>query len=108
MQELPALAIHGRTPERHPVGEADWTKIAEVKNNPQIKIPIIGNGDVTSGEKAKRFLDQSGVDALMIGQGAMANHGFSRDKTLLKHREILPSPTIEEVVVNVREQLQQS
>ena len=104
---IAALAIHGRTREQMSVGEADWTKIAEVKNNPQIKIPIIGNGDVTSGEKAKRFLNQSGVDALMIGRGAIGRPWiFKEIKHYLSTREILPSPTIEEVVVNVREQLQ--
>ncbi|NLB93765.1 MAG: tRNA dihydrouridine synthase DusB [Bacteroidales bacterium] len=104
---IAALAIHGRTREQMSVGEADWTKIAEVKNNPQIKIPIIGNGDVTSGEKAKRFLNQSGVDALMIGRGAIGRPWiFKEIKHYLSTGEILPSPTIEEVVVNVREQLQ--
>lgn len=66
-----ALAIHGRTRAQMYTGEADWTLIGEVKNNPRIKIPIIGNGDVTTPERTKECFDKFGVDAVMIGRGTI-------------------------------------
>lgn len=66
-----ALAIHGRTRAQMYTGNADWTLIGEVKNNPRITIPIIGNGDVTTPERAKECFDQYGVDAIMIGRGSI-------------------------------------
>lgn len=66
-----ALAIHGRTRTQMYTGEADWTLIGEVKNNPRIKIPIIGNGDVTTPERTKECFDKYGVDAVMIGRGTI-------------------------------------
>lgn len=66
-----ALTIHGRTRSQMYTGEADWTLIGEVKNNPRIKIPIIGNGDVTTPERAKECFDKYGVDAIMIGRGSI-------------------------------------
>lgn len=66
-----ALAIHGRTRAQMYTGEADWTLIGEVKNNPRMHIPIIGNGDVTSPERAKTCFDRYGVDAVMIGRGSI-------------------------------------
>jgi nifR3 family TIM-barrel protein len=66
---IQALAIHGRTRSMLYTGEADWSLIAEVKKNPRMVIPIIGNGDINGPEKAKAFFEQSGVDALMIGRG---------------------------------------
>ena len=102
-----ALAIHGRTREQLYTGKADWTLIGEVKNDPQIKIPIIGNGDITSATKAKRLLEQTGVDALMIGRPAIGRPWIFREvKHFLLTGEILPSPSVTEIVENVREQLQ--
>lgn len=66
-----ALAIHGRTRAQMYTGDADWTLIGEVKNNPRIHIPIIGNGDVTTPERAKECFDRYGVDAVMIGRGSI-------------------------------------
>lgn len=66
---IAALSIHGRTRAQMYSGEADWTLIGEVKNNPRIQIPIIGNGDVTSAEICKQRFEQYGVDAVMIGPG---------------------------------------
>lgn len=68
---IKALAIHGRTRMQLYKGEADWTLIGQVKNNPRIKIPIIGNGDVDSPEKAKQMIDRYGVDGIMIGRAAV-------------------------------------
>ena len=66
--DIQALTIHGRTRSQMYTGEADWTLIGEVKNNPRIHIPIIGNGDVTSIEQANERFDRYGVDAVMIGR----------------------------------------
>jgi tRNA-dihydrouridine synthase B len=104
---IAALAIHGRTREQLYTGEADWTLIGEVKNHPQIKIPIIGNGDITSGVKASMLLEQTGADALMIGRPAIGRPWIFREvKHYLQTGEILPAPTVAEIVENVREQLQ--
>jgi nifR3 family TIM-barrel protein len=104
-----ALAIHGRTRSMLYTGEADWSLIAEVKNNPRMKIPIIGNGDINGPLKARKFLDESGVDALMIGRGSIGRPWiFAEVKHYLKTGELLPPPTVSEVVQNVREQLNMS
>ncbi len=65
---IKALTIHGRTRSQMYTGEADWTLIGEVKSNPRITIPIIGNGDITSAEGAKQAFDKYGVDAIMVGR----------------------------------------
>ncbi len=65
---IQALTIHGRTRSQMYTGEADWTLIGEVKRNPRITIPIIGNGDITSTESAQRAFEQYGVDAIMVGR----------------------------------------
>ena len=65
---IQALTIHGRTRSQMYTGEADWTLIGEVKRNPRIKIPIIGNGDITSPQKAAEAFDRYGVDAIMVGR----------------------------------------
>jgi nifR3 family TIM-barrel protein len=70
---IQSLTIHGRTRSQLYSGVADWTLIGEVKNNLRMKIPIIGNGDLTSGEKAVLFKQRYGVDALMIGRAAIGN-----------------------------------
>jgi tRNA-dihydrouridine synthase B len=102
-----AIAIHGRTRDQLYKGSADWTLIGEVKNHPAIKIPVIGNGDITSGEKAKSLLEQSGVDGLMIGRAAIGRPWIFREiKHYLQTGETLLSPLVSEVVENVRAQLQ--
>jgi tRNA-dihydrouridine synthase B len=68
---IAALAIHGRTRAQMYTGEADWTLIGEVKNNQRMNIPIIGNGDVTTAERARECFDRYGVDAVMIGRGSI-------------------------------------
>lgn len=65
---IQALTIHGRTRSQMYTGEADWTLIGEVKNNPRMHIPIIGNGDITTPEEAKQAFDRYGVDAVMVGR----------------------------------------
>jgi tRNA-dihydrouridine synthase len=68
---IKALAIHGRTRSQLYKGEADWSLIAEVKNNPRITIPIFGNGDIDSAEKALEYKNRYGVDGIMIGRAAI-------------------------------------
>ena len=70
---IAALCIHGRTRAQMYKGEADWTLIGDVKNNQRMTIPIIGNGDVTTPERAKECFDKYGVDAVMIGRGSIGN-----------------------------------
>ena len=102
-----ALAIHGRTREQLYTGKADWTLIGEVKNNPAMKIPVIGNGDINSAEKAKQLLDATGVDALMIGRGSIGRPWlFAEIKHYLETGILLPSPTVKQVVDVIREQIQ--
>jgi tRNA-dihydrouridine synthase B len=104
---IEALAIHGRTREQLYTGNADWTLIGEVKNNPAIKIPVIGNGDITDGPKAAALLQQTGVDALMIGRASIGRPWIFREiKHYLLTGEQLPPPNVSEVVDNVRTQLQ--
>lgn len=68
---IQALTIHGRTRAQMYTGQADWTLIGEVKNNPRMHIPIIGNGDITTGEEARRAFDTYGVDAVMVGRATI-------------------------------------
>ena len=104
---IQALAIHGRTREQLYAGVADWSLIGEVKNNPKIRIPIIGNGDINSGEKAKELLDATGVDALMIGRGAIGRPWLFREvRHFLDTGETLPQPIVSEVVDVLKQQLQ--
>lgn len=103
---ITALAVHGRTREQLYTGEADWTLIGEIKNNPKISIPIIGNGDINSAEKAKLLLDETGVDALMIGRGAIGRPWlFKEVRHYLETGELLPFPSVKEVTEVLREQL---
>jgi tRNA-dihydrouridine synthase B len=106
---IQALAIHGRTRSQLYTGEADWSLIAAVKNNPRMRIPIIGNGDITGPEKAKILLEQSGVDGLMVGRGAIGRPWiFSEIRRYLNTGELMPPPGVPIVVQNVKDQLNQS
>lgn len=103
---IAALAIHGRTRDQLYAGQADWKLIGEVKNNPKIYIPIIGNGDINSAQKAKQLLKQTGVDALMIGRGAIGRPWlFKEVKYYLETGKLLPPPNVAEVVEILREQI---
>jgi tRNA-dihydrouridine synthase B len=85
---IKALTIHGRTRAQLYKGEADWTLIREVKKNPRIKIPIIGNGDITTPEHARDAFENFGVDGIMIGRGAIGKPWIFRDiKHFLKYGE---------------------
>lgn len=88
---IQALTIHGRTRSQMYRDDADWSLIAAVKNNQRMHIPIIGNGDVTTPEQCKLRFDQTGVDAVMIGRGAIGNPWiFKEAKHYLKTGELLP------------------
>lgn len=79
-----ALSIHGRTKTQMYKGDADWTLIGEVKNNPRMHIPIFGNGDITTPEQAAQAFDRYGVDGILIGRGAVGNPWiFERTRQLL-------------------------
>ncbi len=94
-----ALSIHGRTRAQMYKGKADWNLIAEVKNNPQIHIPIIGNGDIDSPQRAKEMFDKYGVDAIMVGRAAIGRPWLFRDiRHYLDTGEMLPSFTVREQV----------
>lgn len=90
---IKALTIHGRTRAQMYTGQADWTLIGDVKKNPAMHIPIIGNGDITTPERAKECFDLYGVDAIMIGRGSFGRPWiFKEVKHYLETGEIMPDP----------------
>ena len=90
-----AIAIHGRTRAQMYKGEADWTKIADVKNNQRMHIPVFGNGDITSPEKAMEMRDIYGLDGAMIGRASIGYPWFFNEvKHYFKTGKHLPKPTI--------------
>ncbi|HLO89915.1 MAG TPA: tRNA dihydrouridine synthase DusB [Lentimicrobium sp.] len=94
---IAALTIHGRTRAQLYSGNADWTLIGEVKNNPRMHIPIIGNGDITDVGTAVKAYKTYGVDGIMIGRAAVGNPWLFRDiQHFLKTGETLQAPTIQE------------
>lgn len=94
---IKALSIHGRTRSQMYKGEADWTEIAKVKANPNIEIPIFGNGDIDSPQKALDYKTKYGVDGIMIGRAAIGNPWiFNQIKHFVKTGEILPEPNLAE------------
>jgi tRNA-dihydrouridine synthase B len=106
---IKALTIHGRTRAQLYKGEADWSLIAKVKNNPRIHIPIFGNGDIDSPQKALEYKSRYGVDGIMIGRAAIGYPWIFREiKHFLQTGEILPLPTIEERVEICRTHLRKS
>jgi nifR3 family TIM-barrel protein len=103
---IQALSIHGRTRAQMYKGAADWTLIGEIKNNPRIKIPIFGNGDVDSPEKAKEMKDRYGVDGVMIGRASIGYPWiFKEIKHFLKTGELLAPPTIADRVTICKQHL---
>lgn len=106
---IKALSIHGRTRSQMYKGEADWTLIAKVKNNPRINIPIFGNGDIDSAEKALEYKTRYGVDGVMIGRAAIGYPWiFNEIKHFVKTGEHLAPPTIEQRVEVCRKHLHKS
>ena len=106
---IAALSIHGRTRAQMYTGEADWTLIGEVKNNPRIQIPIIGNGDVTSAEICKQRFEQYGVDAVMIGRGSIGRPWIFREvRHYLDTGETLPAESFSWYLNILKKQVEQS
>ncbi len=94
---IKAISIHGRTRSQMYKGFADWTKIAEIKNNPRVHIPVFGNGDVNTPEKAKEMRDEYGLDGAMIGRASIGNPWFfDQVKHYLRTGEKRQEPTITE------------
>jgi tRNA-dihydrouridine synthase B len=103
---IAALTIHGRTRAQMYKGEADWRLIAEVKNMQDIHIPIFGNGDIDSPQKALEYRNRYGVDGIMIGRAAIGYPWiFNEVKHFFKTGEILPKPTIEQRIEVVKNHL---
>lgn len=106
---IKALAIHGRTRCQLYKGNADWSHIAKVKNNPRIQIPIFGNGDIDSPEKALEYKNRYGIDGLMIGRAAIGYPWiFNEVKHYLATGEHLAPPTIQQRVEVIRQHLHRS
>jgi nifR3 family TIM-barrel protein len=106
---IKALAIHGRTRCQLYKGAADWEPIARVKENPRIHIPIFGNGDIDTPEKAVLFKNKFGVDGIMIGRAAIGYPWiFNEIKHFIQTGDHLPPPTIEQRVEVIRQHLKQS
>ena len=104
-----ALAIHGRTRTQMYKGEADWTLIGRVRENPRIQIPIFGNGDIDSPEKAVEYKKRYGVDGIMIGRAAIGYPWIFREiKHYARTGERLAPPTVEERVDVIRKHLHKS
>ncbi len=106
---IEALTIHGRTRAQMYTGEADWTLIGAVKQNPRIHIPIIGNGDITTPQRAKECFECYGVDAVMIGRGSFGRPWiFKEVKHYLKTGEELPPLSFGWKMDVLREEIRQS
>lgn len=106
---IKALAIHGRTRAQMYKGQADWTLIGEVKKHPEIEIPIIGNGDITSAEQAAERFKNYEVDGIMIGRASVGRPWiFNEVRQYIDNGIIVPSPSVKERVVIAREHFNQS
>ena len=106
---IQALSIHGRTRKQMYKGEADWTLIGRIKDNPRIRIPIFGNGDIDSPEKAAAYRDRYGVDGIMIGRAAIGYPWIFREiKHYFATGQLLDPPTVAERVAAAREHLDRS
>lgn len=106
---IEAISIHGRTRKQMYKGEADWTLISEVKNNQRMRIPVFGNGDISSPEKAVEYKNKYGVDGIMIGRAAIGYPWiFNEIKQFMKDGTYLPAPGIAERIAVTREHLEMS
>lgn len=106
---IQALAIHGRTRAQMYTGEADWEPIRRVKENPRITIPILGNGDINSPEKAKEAFEKYGVDGVMIGRATIGRPWiFKQIRHYFETGEILPEISVGEQIEIIKEQIRLS
>ena len=103
---IAAITIHGRTRAQMYTGEADWTLIGQVKDNPRMIIPVIGNGDIDSPLKAREMFDKYGVDAIMIGRAAIGRPWiFNEVKHYLETGELIPEASVSQVADRLMGQL---
>ena len=103
---IAAITIHGRTRQQMYKGSADWTLIGEVKNNPRMHIPVIGNGDITDGPRAREAFDRYGVDAIMIGRASFGHPWIFREiRHYLDTGEPLPPMSVADRVVLAKRHL---
>lgn len=106
---IKAISIHGRTRKQMYKGEADWSLIGEIKNNPRMHIPVFGNGDIDSPQKAQLYKDRYGVDGIMIGRASIGYPWVFREiHHYLKTGEIMAPPQLEERVRACRQHLKHS
>ncbi len=106
---IQAISIHGRTRKQMYKGTADWDLIAAVKNNPRMHIPVFGNGDIDSPEKAMEYKNKYGVDGIMIGRASIGNPWIFREiKHYFESGEHLPPPTIPERVETTKKHIAHS
>ena len=106
---IKAISIHGRTRKQMYKGEADWSLIAEVKNNPRMHIPVFGNGDINSPQKAVEYKNRYGVDGVMIGRASIGSPWFFKQvKHYIQTGEELPEISLEERADVARRHLEMS
>ena len=106
---IQALTIHGRTRSQMYTGEADWTLIGEVKNNPRINIPIIGNGDITTPQKLAEYFNRYGVDGIMVGRASIGAPWIFREmKYFMEHGEPIPPISNADKMSLLRRQITES
>lgn len=106
---IKAISIHGRTRAQMYKGEADWSLIGAVKNNPRMKIPVFGNGDVDTPEKAVEMRNKYGVDGVMIGRATIGNPWvFNEIKHYIKTGNYLPPPTLKQKALTAKKHLEMS
>jgi len=104
-----ALTVHARTRAQKYTGDARWEWLKKLKNTPGLQIPIIGNGDVTTPQLAKKMFDETGVDGVMIGRGAIGNPWiFEQTRHYIEHGELLPDPDIKQRLELCSDQLRLS
>lgn len=106
---IKAISIHGRTRSQMYKGNADWSLIAKVKNNPRINIPVFGNGDIDSPQKALEYKNKYGIDGIMIGRAAIGYPWiFNEVKHFITTGNLIPPPTIAQRIAVIKKHLQKS
>lgn len=105
---IAALTVHGRTRSQMYTGEADWSEIARVKANPRLKIPVIGNGDITTPERLVEAFEESGVDGVMVGRASIGAPWIFREMTSLLRTGEIESITVAEKFALLRRQIRES
>lgn len=106
---IKALSIHGRTRKQMYKGEADWSLIGKIKENPRVHIPIFGNGDIDSPQKAVEYKNRYGVDGIMIGRASIGYPWIFREiKAYVETGEIIAPPTLQERVAAAKQHLTHS